>query len=63
MIIFKTNYKFHIKDELTSGIGLDSRSEELDLSLHLDLTCFFLPVSTMPSNASSNVLPKHYFKY
>lgn len=50
--------KFHLKYKLTSETGLDSRSEELDLSLHLDLTCFFLPVSTIPSNASSNVLPK-----
>lgn len=52
--------KFYLKTKLTLILGLGSLSKELDrldLSLYLDLACFFLPIS-IPSNASSNVLPR-----
>lgn len=52
-----------IENKLTLDIGLVSLSEELErleLSLYLDLTCFFLPTS-IPNNASSNVLPEKHF--
>jgi len=45
------------KIKLTGGTELDSLSEDLDLSLYLDLICFFLTIS-IPSKASSNVLPE-----
>jgi len=46
------------KIKLTVGIELKSRSEDLDLSLCLDLVCFFLTGISIPSKASSNVLPE-----
>jgi len=49
---------FFLKEQLTFDKGLiKSRSKELDLSLHLVLTCFFV-LGSIPSNASSNVLSK-----
>lgn len=61
IVVFKfLNIKILFKIILTGGIELDSRSEDIDLSLYLDLICFFLTIS-IPSKASSNVLSeKHY---